>query len=205
MITDLTLRWIVTLAFVLSAAECVYAVAAGRRTRLLVIGQMLHLVMAVAMAVMAWPRGADLPTVAPLLFFLVAWLWFVAAAVIDPGHWVGNLYHAAMMFAMAWMYAVMNGRLLPGQSHTGGGGGHHHGAAMPGMDMPVAPDTVGPPPYLTAMNWFWTVGFALAALCWLYRYLAVARRTAAPRPARLAPLGQALMAAGMAVMFGVLL
>jgi len=208
-ITDLTLRWVVTVLFILSAVECAYAVVVGRRTAMFAIGQVLHLTMAVAMAVMAWPRGAELPTVAPMIFFLLAWMWFVAAAVIDPRHWAGNLYHAAMMFSMAWMYGVMNGQILPGHARSGGSSGHHHGADMPGMDMPDMPmDTAGesgPLPYIAAINWLWAVGFAIAAVWWLYRYCAVARRRAAPRYARLGPLGQAMMAAGMAVMFGVML
>ena len=57
------------------------------------------------MAVMAWPRGAALPTIPPMIFFLLATAWFVAAAVIEPHHWLGNMYHSAMMLAMspAWM------------------------------------------------------------------------------------------------------
>lgn len=202
-IADLTLRWVVTLLFLFSAAECAYAIAAGARTPLSVVGQTLHLIMAVAMAVMAWPKGAALPTVAPMIFFLLATAWFVAAAVIEPHHWLGNMYHSAMMLAMAWMYAAMNGRILPGQAAAAGGSGGHHGMSMPGMDMSGTemPDTgaSGTLPYITAVNWFWTVGFAVAALWWSYRFVTRSNGD------RWGPLAQAMMAAGMAVMFAVML
>lgn len=202
MIADLTLRWVVTLLFVLSAAECVHAVVVGRRTVLLVVGQGLHLVMAVAMAVMAWPCSAALPTVAPMVFFLLATLWFVAAAIIDPDHWAGSFYHAAMMLAMFWMYAVMNGHILPGQNPAASQGA----ATMPGMDMPatgVAGTSVQAPPYIAGLNWFWTVAFAVAAGWWSYQSFAVRRSDRSV--VVLGAVGQAMMAVGMAVTFAVML
>ena len=64
-ISDLALRWFVTVLFALAAAECAASSSGDRQWRR-VVGQVLHVVMAVAMAVMAWPRGAALPTVAPM-------------------------------------------------------------------------------------------------------------------------------------------
>lgn len=221
MIHDLALRWIVTILFVLGAAECLYALAVGNRRPATIISQLLHVAMAAAMAVMAWPWGAALPTVAPMVFFLFATGWFVAvtASPIGAGHRVAGTYHALMMLAMAWMYAVMNGHLLPGQGSSVGSGapaqvGHsgHAGMTMPGMDMPgmVMPmaDSSGGgyPAYITVLNWVCTVGFALAAGYWLVRYLAM-RMDREPDDAGL-PLGflcQSMMAAGMAIMFGVML
>ncbi|BBY66201.1 DUF5134 domain-containing protein [Mycolicibacterium helvum] len=225
MIHDLALRWFVTILFVLGAAECLYALAVGNRRPATVVSQLLHVVMAVAMAVMAWPWGAALPTVAPMVFFLFATGWFIAvtASPLGAGHRIAGAYHALMMVAMAWMYAVMNGRLLPGQAsyvadtvHAGssaGASGHagHAGMNMPGMDM-SGPDTAtadgisGYPVYITVLNWMCTVGFALAAGYWLVRYLAI-RMDREPADAG-SPLGclcQAMMAAGMAIMFGVML
>ncbi|GAY16705.1 DUF5134 domain-containing protein [Mycobacterium sp. shizuoka-1] len=226
MIADLTLRWLVTILFVLGAAECLYALAVGNRRPVTVIGQLLHVAMAVAMAVMAWPSGAALPTVAPMVFFLFATGWFVVvtAGPIGAGHRIAGSYHALMMLAMAWMYAVMNGHLLPGQStyvgnpsDTGsaaGGSGHagHAGMNMPGMDMPgmdmtgTAGSGASYPVYITTLNWVCAVGFAVAAVYWLFRYLA-ARMDREPADAGV-PLGflcQSMMAAGMAIMFGVML
>src|ERR1700747_3036493 len=115
MIQDVFLRWIVTALFVLSAAECVFAIATGRLTWTQIVSRLLHLIMSVAMVAMAWPRGAALPTTGPMVFFLLAAVWFVAVGLTGVGHLILNGYHALMMLAMAWMYAVMNGNLLPGQ------------------------------------------------------------------------------------------
>ncbi|AKK27152.1 DUF5134 domain-containing protein [Mycobacterium sp. EPa45] len=223
MIADLTLRWVVTILFVIAAAECLSTLAVGSRRPANVVSQLLHVVMAVAMAVMAWPWGAALPTIAPMVFFLLATVWFVAVTLspICAGHRVAGVYHALMMLAMAWMYAVMNGRLLPGQesdaadaapaASSAGAAGHAGHASMPGMDMggtEMAPTdySVAYPPYIATLNWVCTVGFALAAVFWLYRYLAARMDRAPVEAAR--PLGilcQSMMAAGMAIMFGVML
>ncbi len=229
MIADPTLRWVVTLLFVLGAAECLYALVVGVRRPVTVTSQLLHIVMAGAMAVMAWPWGAALPTVAPMVFFLAATVWFVAvtAGPAGAGHRVAGSYHALMMLAMAWMYAVMNGRLLPGQSThapgvatggpaagSAGHAGHATGIAkldMPGMEMPGVDTSPGAtvvtePVYITILNWVCTVGFAFAAVYWLVRYLAL-RMDAEPADAGqpLWSLCQSMMAAGMAIMFGVML
>lgn len=205
-IDDLFLRWIVTALFVLSAVECAYAVATGRRVWTHAVGHLLHFVMAVAMAVMAWPRGAALPTTGPMLFFGLAAVWFLAIAFTTAAHRTIAGYHAFMMLAMAWMYAVMNGGLLPGQSS-----GHHDTQAaampmdMPGMDMAggagTSPDP-GYPGWIDALDWLCTVVFAVAAVWWLYRYFA--GRQADPARRHIGIVCQAMMAAGMAVMFGVM-
>lgn len=227
MIQDLALRWVVTLLFVLSAVECGYAIAAGKRTVTGMVGQGLHLVMAVAMAVMAWPRGAELPTIAPMVFFLLAAAWFLGVVLTQPDHRIVNGYHALMMLAMAWMYAVMNGRLLPAdtppaQQNGPTGGGHHHGSGgqQHGAHADMSPTNMAPtgtgdmghsthggyPAWVDAINWFWTVGFALSALWWSYRgFTDLRTQPRAPAYERLSVIGQAMMAAGMAIMFAVML
>lgn len=222
MIHDLTLRWVVTILFGLSAAECLGALVAGDRRWVGTVSNVLHVVMAVAMAVMAWPKGAELPTTAPMAFFFLAAVWFAVIAVhsVGAGHRLANVYHGLMMLAMAWMYAVMNGEVLPGQSddlHTAAPVGHGHGMDMPGMDMPgmdmpgmdmagMGESTGGSPAWITMINWLCTVGFAVAAVWWLSRYF-TSRRTAADDVAqgRLGVLCMSMMAAGMAIMFGVML
>src|SRR5271156_1226636 len=93
--------------------------------------------MSVAMALMAWPWGAELPTTGPMVFFLLAALWFAVVALTGAGagHRVINGYHCLMMLAMAWMYALMNGQLVPRRS-SGDHGGSAPGMNMPGMEMP---------------------------------------------------------------------
>ena len=217
-IQDLALRWFVTILFVLATAECLFSLAVGNRRWTNVVSQLLHAVMAVAMAVMAWPWGAALPTVAPMVFFLLATGWFVfaTASPICAGHRIAGTYHALMMLAMAWMYAVMNGRLLPGQASyvapagtpvTSGAGGHA-GMNMPGMDMSgpsPAADGSGYPAYIATLNWVCTVGFAVATAYWLYRYLSLRMNHSGSAEQSLGTLCQAMMAAGMAIMFGVML
>lgn len=222
MIADLTLRWVVTLLFVVSAAECLITLVVVRHHRAAAIGHGLHLLMAVAMAVMAWPRGAALPTTGPMVVFLAATAWFVAVAALVATTAAGrlvNTYHAVMMLAMAWMYAAMNGSILPGHSvaHTGGDGaagqaGHAGHAGHGGGGGPQAPaadmagsTVVSEPAYISAVNWFWTVGFAVAALFWVYRYFATRRGGSMMTLAHFGTLCQAAMAAGMAIMFGVML
>jgi hypothetical protein len=215
MIADLTLRWVVTVLFGLSFAECAYALAAGHRKWTGAAGHVLHLVMSVAMIVMAWPVGLAVPNRPSLVFFLLAALWFVGMAAIGspgPVQRLTNQYHAAMMAAMAWMYAAMDGALLPGNAE----GPHDHDAAsgsmpgMPGMDMPPADMSTRTvePQWITTVNWIVTVVFGLAALYWLYRYVAQRRKDSAqPTPllAHAGSLCQSFMAAGMAIMFGVML
>lgn len=208
MIQDLFLRWIVTALFVLSAAECVYVMVAGRRSRTLVVGRSLHVVMAIAMAVMAWPRGVELPTTGPMIFFLLATVWFVLGVLAQQGHRAMNAYHAAMMLAMAWMYAVMGGHLLPEPSSGGGVVGHgghggHHAASAGGES---SASTALEPPLIVGLNWLFAVGFAVAAVCWLYRFLQ-RRRADSTVPAYrfVGILCQAMMATGMAIMFAVML
>ena len=208
-IQDLFLRWIVTALFVTSATECVYGIAASRHSGAGFVGNSLHALMAIGMAVMAWPHGADLPATGPLLFFLLATVWFIALTLGRPGHRRANVYHAVMMLAMTWMYAAMNGGPLPASSDVASAGGHHGSSSMAGMDMPVAdaaPDAIGTPPVITGLNWFFTIGFAGAGACWLL-WLFV-RRGTEPFPSSRVQFGiaaQVMMAAGMATMFAVML
>lgn len=69
MIHDLVLRWVVTGLFVLTAAECVLAIVGKRRPWAWVVSHGLHFVMALAMVMMAWPSGAQLPSTGPTVFF----------------------------------------------------------------------------------------------------------------------------------------
>ena len=202
MIQDPVLRWIVTALFVLTAAQIVFSIAVGHRKWPYAVGHLLHLAMSVAMAVMAWPRGAALSTggaaMGAMVFFLLAAVWFVAVAITGAGHRIVSGYSALMMVAMAWMYTQMGGLMGP---DTDGMTSMSGMADMDGMEM-----SGGHSAWVGAVNWMWTILFATAALCWIVRYATL--RTAAPTQSRyraLDPGWQAMMAAGMAIMFGVML
>ena len=210
MITDLLLRWIVTALFVISAAECIFAFTAGRRPWTLEVGHVLHFVMAVAMAAMAWPRGAELPTTAPMWFFLAASLWFVVMGLVEAGHRGAHAYHAAMMLAMSWVYAVMGGVPVPIPSEGAGSGGApagHHTSTV--TEAPGAADAslkASDPLLATGLNWLCAVGFAIAAVWWLHRYFEARRGDSIEAAHRhLGIACQAMMAVGMSIMFGVML
>jgi Domain of unknown function (DUF5134) len=130
---------------------------------------------------------------------LLATLWFLASALV-PAETVSVRavygYHALMMLAMAWMYAFIHGLLLPGHSSR-----HHH----VNMDMAdrVVPTTAGSPDWIAAINWFWFVGFAVAAVFWTssFRAKPTGGSTSGWWRSVNAPT-QATMAAAMSIMFG---
>ncbi|OZC76937.1 hypothetical protein CH274_19925 [Rhodococcus sp. 06-418-5] len=143
-------------------------------------------------------------------------------------------YHAFMMAAMVWMVAVMAGWLPGAAAHDhtadaadGGMAGMGAHAHTRGMDM-SSPDhaaAMSGPGWISAVSLTLTVVFAVAAIVWLYR-LFVAEQTAALGPLRPSPASQVgstavavlpasrmqtvaaacevAMAAGMAIMMGVM-
>lgn len=211
MIGDLALRWTVTVLFGVSFAWHLYRLVAQRDRWICTIERLLHIVMCAAMVVMAWPAGMSLPTVGPIVFFLAAAAWFVLVASHlfsgDDGR-LANGYHAIMMAAVAWLYAVMaSGPLGPRAHSPGDTMSSSPDMKMTGMDMPVA--ATGEPGWITTLNWIATIGFAIAAIYWLYRYFAHRKPNPGTNTARRWDWGttpcHAFMAAGMAIMFGVML
>lgn len=210
MIDDLPLRWVVTGMFLLSGVG--FALVTDRRSWTSVVNHGLHLTMALAMAVMAWPQGLGLPPTPAEAFFLVAALWFAITAILAArlaGSRLVRGYHALKMLAMAWMYAVMGGHLTPP-------GADHHMPDMPGMDMagPDMPDMAGmeqataapaPHEWISTGNWIWAAIFVVAAFAWSYRFMTLRRRRGARVwRTRLGSVVQAVMAGGMAIMFAIM-
>lgn len=222
MIDGLFLRWFVTVLFILAAAQCVYALTRVGTSRKCRIGHFFHLAMSVAMIFMAWPFSADWPTVAPMLFFIVATVWFVISIAtkredceVDRGcvpetdTMIGRvvaIYHAAMMGAMSWMYAVMNGSMLPGSESQQ----HQHALASARTVLAHAGHQEGPmpahndsgPSYVDTVNSILGIGFLVAAAVWLYVYFG--RRRSAPNAqldSFIGDLCQIFMATGMGIMF----
>ncbi len=221
MINEPVVRWIVTALFLFSAGVCISAIVNNRHSTPTVITNSLHAIMAIAMAVMAWPRGADLPTRGPMLFFLLAAGWFAVVPAKADGHQVRNVYHAVMMLAMAWMYAAMGG--LPLRAN-----GDPASTAMPEMDMAglssamdgstghaghaghagyaAGVQSAEPVTWLGSLNWLCAIGFAAAAVFWLYRFITTrVQASSDDSHSSVGVLCQLAMAAGMAVMFGVML
>ncbi|MBU9765855.1 DUF5134 domain-containing protein [Mycobacterium sp. TNTM28] len=204
MIADVALRWVVTVLFGLSALECIYAFAGAHERPSVAVSQLLHLAMAVAMLVMAWPRGAELPSAGPMYFFVAAAVWFLAAAV-RPGNPARRLiggYDAAMMAAMAWMYAAMNGAMAP--RHEPSMEMEMAGHDMHAMAMTTTNHGPAQPLWMLTVNWVIMVCFVLAAVVWLHRYFAARQQSGAGASPHFGTLCRAMMAAGMAIMFGLM-
>ncbi|KPN48048.1 DUF5134 domain-containing protein, partial [Mycobacterium intracellulare] len=139
----------------------------------------------------------------PAVFFLLAAMTFVTMAVAvarTTALRVRYGYHAVMMLASGWMYAIMNAQLFPVRSSTHDAG--QPATSMPGMD-PASmdmPASSGSPVWFSAVSWLGTVGFAVAAVFWTYWYF-VKRRHEPSRLRSLGNLSQAGMAIGMALLF----
>ena len=81
--------------------------------------------------------------------------------------------------------------------HAGHAG---HGGASAGMSSGAEPAT-----WVGSLNWLCTIGFAAAAVYWLYRFVTARVQPGADdAPSSVGILCQLAMAAGMAVMFGVM-
>ncbi|WP_432850485.1 DUF5134 domain-containing protein [Amycolatopsis sp. CA-161197] len=209
MIHDPVLRWVLTALFALCAAERVHGIAVGRLPWQGVVGHSLHALMGLAMALTAWPPGAALPTTGFVLFSLLAALWFITSAARVAGHRRSNAYHALTMLAMAWMYTAMIVGPPPAPAALAGHGAPMPVMRMPGMhmtDVPIVATTTGTSPFITLLNWLLTIGSAVAGAWWLSELLARRRiKPLASSRAQLAIATQALMAAGMATMFAVMM
>lgn len=210
MIGEAPLRWAITLLFTVSVAMYAYLVVAQRGRWTGRLTHVLHLAMSVAMVLMVWRVGLDLPAIGPTLFFLLAGVWFVGVAVWASSasrQRLKTCYYAAMMAAMAWMYALMSGA-VPGVS------AHLHSQPGSVMDMPgmrpPAHDTTPPTTgfsWVCAANWIGVAAFAAVALYWSYRFVGERRTNRVPTTARAVwwePLYQASTAAGTALMFDAL-
>lgn len=198
MISDPTLRWIVTALFGATIATYSYALVGQRLRWTNTVSHLLHVTMSAAMIFMVWRAGIELPTFAPIAFFALAGIWFVCLAGRAARERIINYYYAVAMAAMAWMYAVMTGS-LPGLN----GRPPEHAASdsvASGMDMSAHHMHWAPagPVWVNAVNWTVTFGFAVVALYWPCRFFA--GRRASPEP-----IYQAFTAAGTALMFGALL
>lgn len=213
--SELVLRWIITVFFGASITTYVYIVVAHHRRWPRTVSHLLHLAMSAAMIVMAWDVGMNLPTMAAIIFFLLACLWFARGAgrtSMTTGERLTNGYYAVMMAAMAWMFAVMNGN-LPSRISRPSEHGRSAALAMTMSEQDMAsphqmPVTGFASGWITTVNWLAALGFAAVALYWACHYMARRRTNPGPHTGQLAhlePLHQVCTAAGTALMFGTLL
>jgi hypothetical protein len=212
MIGDPAVRWAVTALFGVSVVMYAYVAVAQRDQWTGAVNHLLHFTMSVAMVLMVWRVGLDLPATAPIFFFLLAGVWFLWAAVRASSVFRQRLktcYYAAMMGAMAWMYALMSGVVpsVPTQIHSRPDSAvmDMPGMKLPSPDMPSATTGFS---WIAAANWIGMAGFAAVALYWSYRFVGERRITRVPTAARTVwwePLYQASTAAGAALMFDALL
>lgn len=203
-----SLRWVVTGLFGLSVAMYAYLAVAQRVRWTSRVTHLLHLTMSVAMVLMVWRVGLDLPAIGPTLFFLLAGVWFAGLAIrasSASGQRLKTCYYAAMMAAMAWMYALMSGA-VPGLAPRPHAQPASSVMDMPGMELPsheMAP-AAARSSWVTAANWIGVVAFAAVAFYWSCRFVGGRRMNRGPTTARLVwwePLYQASTAVGTALMF----
>ncbi len=141
MIHDIVLRWVVSGLFALTAVEYGVAVITKPRPWTSAVNHALHVVMAVAMVVMAWPWSTRLHTAGPAVFFLLAAVAFAAMAIFamrTTSRRELYFYHGLMMLATAWMYDIMDSHLMPAGPST------QPDMSMPGMDISGDEHAVNP-------------------------------------------------------------
>jgi hypothetical protein len=213
-LSDSALRWTVTTLFGISIAAYAYILCVQHRRWTNAFSHLLHVTMCAAMILMAWRVGLHLPAIGPIVFFLIAVIWFVHAAgrgsSATRDRWT-NCYHAVMMAAMAWMYALMDG-VLPGNA----GHSPHHAQSGSLIDLSAAhmpvpghSGTISGSSWISMVNFFAILGFTIVAVYWPCRYLFVERRanpaSHALQLTHLEQLSHAFVAAGTALMFGMML
>lgn len=142
MTSDPVVQWALTGVFAALSAHSLWRLATARRI-LVAAGYLFHLGMNLAMVAMVWPWWDRLPALPQLAFFVVAAVFFAAAAgwhAVDvlprgptpddrrAGHHRGVrslAVHAVMMLAMVWAVAAMSPALLArGASQASSGLGH---------------------------------------------------------------------------------
>lgn len=183
-----------------------------------------HVLMSGVMIAMPFRWSAHIPAAAQLVTFSAAGLWFVYLAMFNPSavhpatplthgrHHSGRprlLYHAAMMLAMVWMAVIMApvtdaGAMQMAMPPAGPTGTptdvHDHSGGTTGAAMTMPSDLH---PWATPISIMIGIGFAMAALWYIGRFVVLAGRRRAgrgPDLGRLADFGSAaLMAAGMSL------
>jgi hypothetical protein len=134
----------VTVLFAALGAHSLWRLVTCRQA-FAVTGYLCHLGMNLVMVAMVWPWWVRLPALPQLAFFVLAAVFFAAAAgwhqadALSRGRTAGSpraghherpgtqAVHAVMMLAMVWAVVVMHPGLTPSRTlATGHGAGHAH-------------------------------------------------------------------------------
>jgi len=193
-ITEIGLRWIVTLAFAAAGAFCLYRCvrhgSAVHRVR-----DVLHLLMCAGMVAMAWPGAMHVARIPQIVVFAVAAAWFAGMLVVGRKNRLSPGHHALMMAGMAWMVRVMP-LAMSGTATPASGSDEHAGMAM-GATTTMTGDT---PAHVTIVAVVLAVVFLAAGISRLARAIDTGRGDSTPR-LRTAGLGvDGVMSLGMALM-----
>lgn len=131
MFADPITQWVFTIVFLLLVVHSLVRLMGERAVPVLIIGHLLHVVMSLDMAVMAWPWWTQVPWSSQVAFFAAATLWYLVLGGMTARsrhraqRWGGGpahqLMHALMMGAMTWMVLAM----APGEAGSGGAHAHH--------------------------------------------------------------------------------
>ncbi len=172
------------------------------------INSLTHVLMSIVMIAMPWGWYSVFPTVAQIVAFTLAALWYVFLALFRPGGEAALLashhsssarllwYHAFMMATMVWMAVAMS----PSGPSTNMG--THGTTSMPmgSGDMTMT----GSAPWAVVVSIVLGVVFAVAAAWFIVQFIIHSgRRASGPHPvlAILDVAAGAVMASGMAVAF----
>jgi hypothetical protein len=194
-ITEVGLRWIVTVAFAAAGAFCLYrCVRHGSAVHR--VCDVLHALMCAAMVAMAWPGAMNVARIPQIVFFAVAALWFAGMLVLGRKNRLSLGHHALMMAGMAWMVLVMPWA-MSGRATSASASGDHAGMAMGGTTTMIG----DAPAHVTIVAGVLAVVFLVAGISWLARAIDTGRgdstlrlRTAGLTVNGVMSLGMALMA-----------
>lgn len=173
MINDPTTAWLISIAFLATAAWCGFRAWTARGVND-VVGNLAHVAMSLVMAAMPWSWVDRVPTSPQVVVFGAAAIWYVWLAVARPrahggpdGASHGRLtlvYHAIMMGAMVAMAVMMSTSM--GSMTTSAA------TSMAGMDMgEMSSMSMDYSPWAVAVSVGLGVFFLLAALVYVARLL----------------------------------
>ncbi len=177
------LRWILTVLFSVIALFSLYRVSRPGTSSWTRLIHVLHALMGVAMLVMVWPWGMNVPAVPEAVVFGLATAWFLLLTALpagaspvapDGGHpRLHNALHATMTGAMTWMILAMpTGASAHGSAGSAGGMPGMPGMATGGSAGAMSMSLHGTPRTVAGLL---CAFFVLTGLWWLARSFDTAR------------------------------